>query len=55
MMGKTDENGVATFKADEGTVYTAHIMKTPEGYEPNTEEYKTADTYSDVSIVLQKK
>ena len=54
MMGKTDENGVAVFKADEGTVYTAHIMKFPEGYVPNADEYKTSDTYCDVYIVLQK-
>ena len=55
MMGKTDENGVATFKAEEGTIYSAHIMKCPEGYVPNTEEYKTSDKYCDISIVLQKK
>ena len=54
MMGKTDENGVAVFKAEEGTVYTAHIMKFPDGYVPNADEYKTSDTYCDVYIVLQK-
>ena len=54
MMGKTDENGVAVFKADEGTVYTAHIMKFPDGYVPNADEYKTTDTYCDICIVLQK-
>jgi thiol-disulfide isomerase/thioredoxin len=55
MMGKTDENGVAVFKAEEGTVDTAHIMKFPDGYVPNADEYKTSDTYCDVYIVLQKK
>ena len=55
MMGKTDENGVATFKADEGTIYTVHVLKAPEGYASDSVEYKTADTYCDVCIVLQKK
>ena len=53
-MGKTDENGVAVFNAEEGTIYTVHVMKFPEGYVPNAEEYKTTDTYCDVCIVLQK-
>ena len=53
-MGKTDENGVAVFNAEEGTIYTVHVMKFPEGYVPNAEEYKTTETYCDVCIVLQK-
>ena len=53
-MGKTDENGVAVFNAEEGTIYTVHVMKFPEGYVPNAQEYKTTEQYCDVSIVLQK-
>ena len=53
-MGKTDENGVAVFNAEEGTIYTVHIMKFPEGYVPNAQEYKTTETFCDVCIVLQK-
>ena len=53
-LGKTDENGVASFDADEGQVYTVHILKVPEGVEKTSEEFQTLDTYSDTYIVLQK-
>jgi len=53
MMGKTDENGIAEFAADEG-VYQVHMLKVPEEYESTSEEYTTADTYCDVYVVLQK-
>ena len=51
---ETDENGVAVFKMEEGPIYTIHMMKTPAGYEKNSEEYQTDDTFCDVYIVLQK-
>ena len=53
-MGKTDENGVAVFKMEEGQIYTVHVLKVPEGYKKNPDEYKTADTYCDVYISLTK-
>ena len=54
MMGKTDADGVAVFQMEEGSVYTVHILKVPEGYVKNTEEYLTDDTYCDVYIPLEK-
>ncbi len=53
-MGKTDENGVVTFEMEEGPIYTVHILKVPEGYEKNSEEFQTADTYCDIYIPLEK-
>lgn len=37
-MGKTDENGLASFEVDPGT-YTVHITKAPEGYVKSEEEF----------------
>ena len=55
MMLKTDENGVVTFPdATEGHPYTVHILKVPEGYEKNEEEFTATDVFCDVNIVLQK-
>ena len=55
MMGKTDENGVASFPdAAEGHPYTVHVLKAPTGYEKNAEEFIALDVFCDVSIVLQK-
>ena len=53
-LGTTDENGVAVFTMEEGPIYTVHVLKVPAGYEKNTQEYKTADTYCDVYISLNK-
>ena len=53
-MGKTDENGVAVFKMEEGPVYSVHVLKVPEGYEKHTGDYETDDTYCDVYISLTK-
>ena len=53
-MGKTDENGVAVFKMEEGAVYSVHVLKVPAGYEKHTGDYKTDDTYCDVYISLTK-
>ena len=55
MMGKTDENGVASFpEAEEGQSYSVHVLKVPEGYEKNEEEFTALDVFCDVNIVLQK-
>ena len=53
-MGKTDENGVAVFKMEEGPVYSVHVLKVPEGYEKHTGAYTTDDTYCDIYISLTK-
>ena len=52
MMGKTDAQGLASFEVPEGN-YTVHILKVPEGYEKNPNEYTVPATYSDLSIVLK--
>lgn len=52
-MGKTDENGVAEFKAEEG-IYTIHILKVPAGYQKTSEEIQTDALYCDVYFVLKK-
>ena len=31
-----------------------HVLKVPEGYEKNEEEFNALDTFCDVSVVLQK-
>ena len=53
-MGKTDENGMAVFKMEEGQVYSVHVLKVPEGYEKHTGDCKTDETYCDVYISLTK-
>jgi thiol-disulfide isomerase/thioredoxin len=53
-MGKTDENGVAVFKMEEGAVYSVHVLKVPAGYEKHTGDYATDETYCDVYISLTK-
>ena len=53
-MGTTDENGVAVFPMEEGTVYTVHVLKAPAGYEKHSGEYKTDETFCDIYIALTK-
>ena len=53
-LGKTDADGLASFDAAEGQIYTIHVLKVPEGVEKTGEEFKTLDVYSDIYIVLQK-
>lgn len=53
-LGKTDADGLASFDAEEGQVYTIHILKVPEGVEKSDEEYRTPEVYSDICIVLRK-
>ncbi len=55
MLGKTDENGIASFPdAADGHPYTVHILKVPAGYEKTEEEFTALDVFCDVSIVIQK-
>ena len=55
LMGKTDSDGIASFPdAAECHPYTVHVLKVPEGYEKNEEEFNALDTFCDVSVVLQK-
>ena len=52
-MGKTDENGVASFDSDPGT-YTVHMMKAPDGYVKSDEEL-TLDKDNRVAAYLLAK
>ena len=52
-MGKTDENGLASFSQPEGK-YVIHVLVVPDGYEPVKNEFKTMNTFSDVNIFLTK-
>ena len=54
MMETTDENGTAVFNAEEGSVYSVHVLKVPEGYEEHTGEYAADDTCCEVCISLKK-
>ena len=51
-IGKTDENGMASFDNPEG-VYEVHILKVPKGYVKNESLYTTPETYSDMTIVVE--
>ena len=51
-IGKTDENGMASFDDPEG-VYEVHILKVPKGYVKNESLYTTPETYSDMTIVVE--
>ena len=53
-IGKTDADGVVRFDLPEGTVYEVHVLKVPEGYEKNPDEFRTLDVYSDLEIVVNK-
>ena len=50
----TDAEGVATFSAEAEKVYEVHVLTAPEGYAPDETVYNTLDTFSDVSIVLER-
>ena len=47
-MGKTDEDGVAVFKMEEGPIYTIHVLKVSGRYVKDSVEYQSDDTYCDV-------
>ena len=52
-LAPTDSDGLASFTDPEG-VYEVHILKVPEGYKENTEVYLTEDTYSGMTINIEK-
>lgn len=53
-LGKTQVQGVAVFEVEEGKTYSVHILKTPEGYEKNDEEYTVEDVNSTESAILAR-
>ena len=53
-LGKTDATGAASFDMPGGEVYTVHILKVPQGYEKNSQEFETQDVPSDLSITINK-
>ncbi len=54
LLGKTDAQGLASFREPEGN-YTVHILKAPAEFEKNSTEYTLPGAYSDLSIVLKLK
>ena len=54
ILGKTDYEGVAVFEMPGGEVYTVHILKVPEGFEKNKQEYETQDVPSDLTVTINK-
>ena len=52
MLGKTDAQGLAVFEVPEG-IYTVHVLKVPQGYAKDGNEYTVPASYSDLSIVLK--
>ena len=53
-LGKTDSEGAAVFEMPGGEVYTVHILKVPEGFEKNKQEYETRDVPSDLTVTINK-
>lgn len=51
--GKTDSTGKAEFDAEAGK-YEVHVLKAPEGYVKDTVIYVADDSFSDITIVLEK-
>ena len=52
-MAVTDKDGCITFD-DPPAEYEVHILKVPEGYDKNTDTYKTLAEYSDMVIVVER-
>ena len=52
MMGKTDENGVASFAGLPGS-YTVHLLKVPEGFAKDSSEYSAPSVPGDMTIVVK--
>ena len=50
----TNADGVASFEVSEAKVYDVHVLKAPDAYRQDEQSYKTLDTYSDVTIFLDK-
>ena len=50
----TDADGVATFAAMEEKAYEVHVLMAPEGFGQDETVYLTLETYSDVTIRLER-
>ena len=50
----TDADGLAEFNVEETKVYEIHVLKVPDGYQMDETIYETLDTFSDLSICLEK-
>jgi len=50
----TDANGVAAFEGMAQKVYEIHVLKVPEGFRQDEKSYQTLESYSDVSIFLDR-
>ena len=53
MMGKTGEDGIASFDAPAGS-YTVHLLKVPVGYEKDTREYTVPETPALMTLTLNQ-
>jgi len=54
LVGETDKDGMASFTEAPG-IYDIHILSVPDGYDEVTEGYTTIDSYSDMTIKVNKK
>ena len=50
----TDADGLAAFEAGEEKVYDVHVLKAPEGFAADANTYHTLDTWSDVTVTLER-
>ncbi|MBQ8082458.1 MAG: hypothetical protein IJ240_11255 [Clostridia bacterium] len=48
----TDEDGVAVYETETGS-YTVHLLKAPEGYQPDDTEYPVWTAYCDLRLTLR--
>ena len=51
----TDAEGTAVFAVEDQKIYEVHVLQAPEGYIADDDVYNTQETFSDVSIVLEKR
>ncbi len=54
LVEQTDKDGMASFTETPG-IYDIHILSVPDGYDEVTDGYKTIDSYSDMTITINKK
>ena len=52
-MAATDSDGIAIFDKPED-VYEVHVLKAPAGFQADNDKYLTTNTFSDLTIVLEK-
>ena len=52
-LGETGNDGIAVFQTEAPGKYTIHILDIPEGFEEDTTEYVTEDTYGQIKVVLK--